>query len=91
VSIAREARGQQRIGDLLAREQIGGAPTERERRAGRASAQRIGRGLRHADQAAGRADGVPLGDRLEEGALPIGRPAVIPLRAIGERRQGGGV
>ena len=82
--------GEQRIGDLLARDQIGGAPAERKRRARRAPTQRIGRGLRHADQRAGRADGVALGDGFEKPALAIGRPAVIPLRAIGERRQGGG-
>ena len=84
--------GKERVGDLLARDQIGGAPAEREPRPGRAPAQRIGRGRRHADQRAGRADGVAFGDGFEKRALPIGRPAVITLRAIGERRQvGGGV
>lgn len=32
----------------------------------------------------------PLAMALQKRALPIGRPAVIPLRAIGDRRQGGG-
>jgi len=82
--------GEQGVGDLLAREEVGGAPAERERRACRAPAQRIGRGRRHADDAAGRADGVPLGDRLKERALAIRRPAVVARRAVGGRRQPGG-
>ena len=83
--------GEERVGDLVARDQRGGAPAEREPRPRGAPPQRIGRRHRHADLHTGGEDGVPLGNRLEEGALSIGGPPVIALRAIGERGQGGRV
>jgi len=86
LGLAGDRAEEERFGDDWSRDQLGGVPAERERRACRAATQRVGGTGREADAGAGLVDGGALGDAFEEAALAIRRPAVA---ALGVASRGG--
>ena len=73
---------EQRLGDDRPRDELGGVPAERERRARCTAAQAVRGAWRQADAGGRLVDGGALGDAFEKAALAVGGPAVDALAIL---------